>query len=420
MKKQLLSFGLVALAALNTSAQTSVTVSIGANYANQKWYSLANGEQGTAQSKDNWDLGFEINGYASTILANTQKANFAVYKTPFKIADYATLDTAGISTWPTLYNADDNWSVGALNRGANPANAMDLGWGVYDMNTHFVMGDSCYVVKLSATSYKKIKIISLASGTYNFEYANIDGTSPQVAALAKAGYTGKNFAYYDMTANAAVDREPVSSSWDLTFGRYTAFVPTPYPSVGILSNKGVKVAQANNVANPTTYTDWQAQVLDSLHTNIIGHDWKGVDIMTGIWTVKADTVYFVQDKAKNIWRINFVAFGGASNGNYVFNKTQLATVGIKNEAGNTISQVSVYPNPSNGDKATLLFSSDENIGKVSVSITDISGKLLSTETVNVASGLNTYAIGTAELKSGIYFIRLNANGNTVTQKLIKQ
>ena len=74
MKTRLLSLGLTAFTALQLNAQT-VTVSTGSLNAEQRWYSLENGEAGTVQSKDNWDLGFEINGYSSTILGNTQKAN---------------------------------------------------------------------------------------------------------------------------------------------------------------------------------------------------------------------------------------------------------------------------------------------------------------------------------------------------------
>ena len=182
--------------AFTTQAQVVIdTVSVGAGYINQKWYSLQNDEQGTAQSKDNWDIAFEITGASASILVNTQKTNFALYKAPYSISNYATVDTTGISNWPILYNSDTTWAVGALNKGANPSNAYDLGWGVYDINTHIVSGDSCYVIKLSATSYKKIKLVNLSGGIYTFEYANINGTSSQTATVNKSNYTGKNFAY---------------------------------------------------------------------------------------------------------------------------------------------------------------------------------------------------------------------------------
>jgi len=419
MKKRLLSISLLALFTITTQAQVIIdTVSVGAGYSNQKWYSLQNDEQGT-QGKDNWDIGFEITGYAATILANTQKANFAVYKAPFSIANYATVDTTNMSSWPMLYNSDQTWDIGAFNRGANPSNANDLGWGLYDVNTHIITGDSCYVIKLSNTSYKKIKFINLTGGIYTFEYANINGTSSQTATINKSNYTGKNFAYYDMTLNTAVDREPVSSAWDLTFGRYTAFIPTAYPVVGVMSNKGVKVAQADNVASPATYNNWTAHTLNSNITEI-GHDWKYFNLSGNVWWLSQDTAYFVKDKGNNVWKMRFTAFGGSTNGNVIFSKEKLSAVGIADIQGNVISKVTVYPNPSNGNNTTLLFSTENETANISVSIIDLNGKIISSETIATTNGLNEHALQTNGLTAGVYFIQLNAGSYKTTQKLIIQ
>jgi len=414
MKKQLFLLGLPGFLTLNSFAQTSATVSVGANYADQKWYSFQNGIQAT-QPKDNWDLAFEVTGYSSAILANTQKSNFALYKAPYKIADYATLDTAGISNWTVLYNSDTTWTIGALNRGANPSDPFDLGWGLYDLNTHFVTGDSCYVVKLSATSYKKIKLINLANGIYNFEYANINGTSSQTVALDKSNYTGKNFVYFDMTGNAAIDREPASSTWDLTFVKYTAFIPVPYPVVGVLSNKGVTVAQADNVA--ASYSTWASLPFYS-NISTVGSDWKGFDLTNNVWNIVSDTCYFVHDKSGNIWKMAFTAFGGSTNGNIVFNQQKISVTGIATN-NQVVSNVAVYPNPSAGDIANLLFSSEASVGEMSVSITDLNGRVLSSEIIHVEAGLTRHALDTKALSSGLYLVQLSAGSSVTTQKLVK-
>lgn len=422
MNKKLFSFGVAALLTAGASAQIITnTVSIGASYANQKWYSLANGEVGTSQSKDNWDIAFEITGYSSAILANTQKTGFALYNAPYKIADYATLDTAGISSWKMMYNSDTTWNVGAFNTGADLSDAFDLGWGVYDMSTHYVNGDSCFVIKLSATSYKKLKIVSLANGIYTFEYANINGTNSFTQTITKSSYTGKNFVYADLTANTLIDREPVSSSWDLVFGRYTAMLmmpsATPYPVVGIAQNKGVTVAQVDNVANPSSYSNWSTA---SYKTNIttIGHDWKTVNMSTSAWNIVNDTVYFVKDKLGDIWKVRPISFGGSSTGDFVFSKEKMGTMtGIADTKGTVISQVMVYPNPSHGANTTLLFS-NQTAQNVSVSIVDMNGKVLSTEALQVAEGMNSHILNTAGLSSGIYFVKLNSGSYSSTQKLI--
>jgi len=420
MNKTLVSLGVFALCSSALVAQITGTVSVGAGYANHKWYSLENGEVGT-QSKDNWDLAFEITGFSSAVLANTQKLNFAVYNAPFEIADYSILDTVGITTWPMQYNSDTSWAVGALNKGADLSNPFDLGWGVYDVNTHFVMGDSCFVVKISATSYKKLKIVSLANGAYTFEFADLNGSNSHIQTITKSVYSGKNFVYVDLTSNTIIDREPVSSSWDLMFGRYTGFVnapaPTPYPVVGIMQNKGVTVAQANNVTSPATFNTWAGE---TYNTNIttIGHDWKTIDITTSTWKIVNDTVYLVKDKSGSIWKVHPISFGGSANGNYVFSKEKLSasTVGI-NEAGKAISQVAVYPNPSHGLNTILIFSNEKN-QTVSVSIVDINGKVISNSTLETTEGLTTHQLPIQNLEAGIYFVKLNTGSYLTTQKLI--
>lgn len=424
MKKIVLSLAIGSLAALQSNAQVVIdTVSVGAGYSNQKWYSLANDEQGT-QAKDNWDLAFEISGYTASILGNVQKTNFAIYKAPYSIAQYATIDTAGVNGWPVLYNSDTTWSAGAFNRTAILSNPNDLGWGTYNSSTHIITGDSCYVVKLSPASYKKLKLVDLNGGVYSFEYANIDGSNAQSQTITKSNYPGKNFAYFDLTNNAAIDREPVSANWDLTFVKYISFVPSgpgtvsPYGVTGVLSNKGVTVAQANNVASPDTYNNWSAHT-PATAINEIGYDWKEINMSTFAWDIKMDTVYFVKAKTGDIWKLHFTKFTGSSSGNFIFSKEKLSTVGIQDLKGN-VSRVSLYPNPSSGNRTTLLFATEAQLPDVSVSVVDINGKLISTEKLVVASGFNRYELNTANLESGIYVIQLTAGANTVTQKLIKQ
>lgn len=424
MEKKLLALALLTLQIGTMQSQVANgTVSIGAGYTNHKFYSLSNGETGT-QSKDNWDIAFEITGNSGSILANTQRANFALYRAPYSIANYASLDTTGIVNWTTLYNSDQSWGIGAFNQTASSSNANDLGWGVYDQNTHYITGDSCYVIKISSTSYKKLKIISLISGTYTFEYANIDGTLPQTATIAKTTYTGKNFAFFDLANNLAVDREPLANDWDLMFGRYTAQLEmgpgatTPYPVVGVLTNKGVGIIQMNDVVNPEAYTEWPGLVFGS-NISTIGHDWKSVDINTGNWQITGDTIYVIKDRTGNIWRLRFIGFSGSTNGNYIFSKTQLSAVGIADVKGATLAKVTVYPNPSS-DNTALIFSSEESITNVSVSIIDVTGKIISTQILKVDAGLNQQQLNTASLNSGVYFISINAGSYVTTQKLIKQ
>ncbi len=140
---------------------------------------------------------------------------------------------------------------------------------------------------------------------------------------------------------------------------------------------------------------------------------------TFAWDIKMDTVYFVKARTGDIWKLHFTKFSGSGTGNFIFAKEKLSTVGIQDLKGN-VSQVSLYPNPSSGSTTTLLFSTETELSDISVSVIDVTGKLISTEKLIVANGFNHYQFNTGDLTSGVYFIQINAGTNTVTQKLIKQ
>ena len=133
--KQALLLPAAMLVALGSTAQTPVTVSIAASYANQTFYSLENGVQATSPLAD-WDLGFEINDYTGSILVNTAKG-LKVYETPVAIELWGDFTEPDLESWTLISNSDQDWSAGALTHGNNldQPNGMHLGWGAYSMDT---------------------------------------------------------------------------------------------------------------------------------------------------------------------------------------------------------------------------------------------------------------------------------------------
>src|SRR5690606_9282518 len=101
----------LALATFTAMAQTTITdtVSMGAGYANNVWYSLENDEQGSAPI-DNWDIalvpsGSPSNPLITSIFLNPKKgaANLSLYAVPGSTrADFSTIDTTGLSGWTAL------------------------------------------------------------------------------------------------------------------------------------------------------------------------------------------------------------------------------------------------------------------------------------------------------------------------------
>ncbi|MBI4929315.1 MAG: T9SS type A sorting domain-containing protein [Bacteroidetes bacterium] len=412
MKKSILLLACVSFVYTSNAQVIIDTVSIGTGYANQKWYSLQNDEQGSAP-KNNWDIAFDAGGQGASIHINSVTGTKLWLYPGADTSGWATLDTAGLSTWIARYNSDTSWSVGAFNQPLS-SNPYDLGWGIYSTITHYVTGDSLYVIKLASGTYKKIWIKLLANGVYTFRYANLSGTSDTTAQLTKSLYTGKNFAYYSLQNNLALDREPLSANWDLLFTQYTAFIPSPYTVSGILHNAGVTTAHIEPIANPNTYSNWSGQTYNTA-INEIGYDWK---TFTTSYVIDDSLVYFIKTKTGDVWKVIPTGFGGSSTGNYIFSKEKVSSVGIANVNGNSLGTLVLYPNPASGENTTVIYSFESSVSSAIIKIYDLSGKSVYSENLRANTGLNTYKLNTSMFNAGMYFVTVECDGNKLQQKLI--
>src|SRR5690554_4012889 len=87
---------------LLNAQSVSETVSIGAGYVNENWYSLENGVQGTKPAAE-WDLSFDLTSIGTSIRANNGNG-VLVYPYPNgDINDWTNVDSTGLSTWDVVY-----------------------------------------------------------------------------------------------------------------------------------------------------------------------------------------------------------------------------------------------------------------------------------------------------------------------------
>lgn len=405
-------------AALTSVAQVVAdTVHTDPSYVNDNYYTLSDGNQNTV-ARNNWDLAFACNGLggqAYNIRINGGEGT-ALYLYSNDTADWSTLDTTGFNwTQNQLFNADTSWLVGAFNS-LPPSSGFDLGWGTYNMTTHFIIGDRLFILKLSDGTYRKLVIESLISGVYTFRYAELGGANLVTATLTKSNYADKNFGYYSILNGTTVDREPLTSSWDLLFTKYvTMLAPnTPYPVTGVLAHPDVRVAQVNNVSDP--YTESHIGPTYGHYINIIGYDWKSFNMSTFQYDIEDSLVYFVQDQASHIYRLVFTGFTGSSAGEYQLDREQITGVGIEEDA-NTNTILNVYPNPAN-DVVTVTFNALDN--QSIVSVFDLTGKEVVTNQLNTGKGLSQERLNVSQLTQGVYFIRITSGKNSSTQKLVIQ
>lgn len=397
----------IAITSMLSAQVVSDIVTTGEGYTNQIWYSLANGEVGNAP-KDNWDLAFEISGFTASIRYNEQKG-MAVYASPYSIADWAAVDTTGMANnWEVLHDDPKSWERGAFNMYSS--SDFDLGWGIYNVVTHVIAGDSIYVVKLANGNFKKLRIDNLAAGTYNFTYADIDGQNEISAALVKSQFSGKNFGYYNLETNEVVDREPLSEDWDITFTKYIDLVgpdaTTPYGVTGILQNYTAETAEATETpVDDAVWSDFSF----SDEINVIGYDWKYFDFSLG-YVITENLSYFVMDQNGSVYQVVFTGFDGTSTGIYEFTVEEVGTVGITEI---DIYNLRAFPNPSQGENVNIHWDfGDFN----QLRLIDLSGKLVLSQ--NISSQSHSAEIPTSQLASGVYILQLQGASSFVNQKLV--
>jgi hypothetical protein len=414
MKKSLL-IATLALANFVSKAQTiNDSVAIGSN---EIWYRLSDGNQ-TVQPRNNWDLALETNSFGVSVLFNNIGGNHVYEAAGTMPADFSTLDTAGFSTWTPLYNSDTSWTEGALNHAS-----ATYGWGEYNMITHSVEGSVTFVIKYANGTFKKFfieKIDNTTPGNYFYSIisADLDNSNMDTAVIVKQAYNTKNFIYYSFVNQQIIDREPASGDWDLLFSKYYGLISGQmYPLTGTLHNNGVKVAQADGIADPANYQDYSAHPFQTA-INTIGSDWKTFNGTA--YVIANDRVYFVQAKDNHIYKMIFTGYTGGAVAKSNFSKEDLgAAVGI-NALDNSVNTFAVSPNPSNGHAVKLVFGTEQIQSTPVITVTDMQGRTIqqfAAETA-VAGILNQVILDTEKISNGIYFVNLQINGNVLTQKLI--
>ena len=394
---------------ISPQAQT-VQISMGNNYANQVFYSMQNGEIKNI-SNDNWDLAFTTDQYASTIRTNDGKG---VELYTYHLGDTSDWQNINVSITNNLssgmYNSEISWYDGAFEN--NSLGHPDYGWGVYNMINHNVTGDSLYIIKTINGNWKKIWIQELTTaGEYVFKFANLDGSNEITQSILKTNYTDKNFIYFSIDQNTIIDREPISSEWDITFTKYISPVQaTPYPVTGVLINSSTEVAKATGVTDPLTYFDYSNHNFNN-EINSIGYDWKSYQ---GSFVVDANRCYFIKDKNENIWRLVFNSFDGMSTGNIEFNTELIFNTSSVNI--NKTNSLNIFPNPT-AQNTNLIFDFEE---ECLINIYDISGLKVYTKQLN-SVGLELINLPTENFDAGLYFLVVYKENRVLAkEKLIVQ
>jgi hypothetical protein len=407
--------GVTTLSSVTMSQVTMVSdsVSMGQGYANEIYYNMSDGIV-SSYLRNSWDIAIRTRIMSSSILTN-DGTGVILYTYPnADTSGWATMDTIGLKSWKAMYNDPDDWENGAFSR--NAAGGLDFGWGIYNTNSHFITGDSLFIIQLRDGSIRKlwIQVKKAAEDLVSFRYAKIDGSEEQNITLDCNPYLAKDFIGFSMITNEIVDYQPDRSTWDIVFTKYMSVqtgesgYDTVYPVTGVLNNEEVYSEKFMQIA--PDFAGYNPYGWDSTRTSI-GYDWKS---FTGSSYVIADSLaYFVKTKAGDVYKLVFVKFSGSSSGGkIIFKKSKVASVGTSDKTMDFNPQV--YPNPAN-DKIDIWIPGTLS-GSITLLMNDLSGRMVYKQ--NIPGTGTEYSINVTGLNPGMYLLKISSEKNTVLRKVM--
>jgi len=405
MKKLLLSIGLAPIA-LFAQDITYDEFSMNPGYENMVFYSMDSGVVGE-EIMASWDLAFDVRTMGSSVRINGGQGT--VLYNAGDLDEWENIDDTFIdmtAKLSQLRNDNSSWSSGAFSQGGD--GMFDLGWGVYDIVTHIITSDKTFVIALPDGTWKKIAILSLQSGTYSFQYANLDGTDFVEDQLSKSDYPDKLLAFYSIGDQSALDLEP-NENWDFLFLRYVEQIqPEVYYGVtGALVNPSTGVQMLEGLADPFTDGEMDADLLN-YDANSVGYDWKSY--AGGTYSLADDRCYFVQTNAGSQWRLVFTGFEGSTTGNIEIGKILETGVSVANAER---LNWNVFPNPARENSEIFV---QGNFEVEDASLTNMAGVVVYTTALNAWSG----TIHLQDVSPGMYILNLNTDQGIINHRLLIQ
>ncbi len=303
-----------------------------------------------------------------------------------------------------------------------PGDDFDYGWGRYNMTTHTITGDSVFIIKTLAGAFKKMAIVekSATQNTWEFKYANLDGTEEQTVPLNAATYIDNYFIHYSIDSMKFVNREPAKDDWDLLFTKYYDYT-IPYIVTGVLINDDHVLAQ--EVRESGMDQSSHVGFVDTAFTDtisLIGSDWKYFDMEAMEYVLIDTVVYYLKtdggEANDSYYKIYFTGFSGGSFGGLgVYNFMQERLTFVSAEEHEFENLLEVYPNPAS-DRIHVVF---DLVGRTDIDVIDMTGRLVYTTHYD-ASGFTNFSLDLGSLNPGVFFIRVSSEGESDVLRFIKE
>ena len=266
-----------------------------------------------------------------------------------------------------------------------------------------------------------------ASGTFSVTYTDNNGCSatssattvnvsnapvPTINATATAACSGDSIVLTSSTADAYLwsNNATTQSITVTSAGNYTVTTTNADACDGVGTSAATAITFGTTpTANATFTVSGNVVTFTNTSTDATSYSWD-FDDFSG--SSAASPVHAFA--ANGSYDVVLTAING--NCTSTFTITISISVGLEELTG--ITEVVLFPNPSNGE-AVLTFTAETN-ETAQTMIIDQLGKVVSTSSIEVKNGMNTFAINAEQLGNGMYTLLLNTGRGSIVRKMIVQ
>ena len=398
------------------------SVSLGSNFSKEVFYSLSQGETKSSGISE-WDLSHTTVSRDNCLRLNHVNGWELRQYPNGSIADWSTMDTSNWRSWPIYFNSPENHLLGAFNRTKNSKNVWDFSWGVYNPNTHEVVGDSLFLlIKDGQPVMKFWPLVQKINGDLIFQTQTFDGSPAKRDTLLQSVAGKRHHKYYSF-AQGQFNVEPLKDEWDLRFTQYaeprwdaTQNVWYSNIVVGVQSSPSLRVKPIENHSWQWTLDSfWTYQGATFFDLNSVGSNWKALDSQSQTWSVKPDLSYWLDnDSTQAIF--HFLQFEGENTGKIVFEYWPLAQTLGRIEP-KTIDIAKAFPNP----VWDQLFVPISSLEAAELTLFNSQGQCVARSgQISLNNGsAPVIAMSIQHLPSGRYVLKIAQNGQVYSQTIIK-
>ncbi len=245
------------------------------------------------------------------------------------------------------------------------------------------------------------------------------------------GWVLTNTAGHSGTKSAKIENfgETNSNLDELSSGSFDLSQITSATGVTLSFRYAFRKASANSHDYLRIYTSNDCGQSWTMRKSITGSTLSQNLIETSSWTPSSADwgIYHVTNIPSTSWnssfKFKFELVAGEGNNLYLDDINLYAgppseTPVLSISEVNNFENASIYPNPAS-DEFNLVFSTKANT-ELTVTITDISGKTLQTNSIHTPSGLNTINFDIKNYAKGLYLVQLKSMNSSNTFQVVKK